>query len=73
MRQKAELALAGCMAISLPAAMIGGAVAIFQFGEPSGNTATYIAQLFAWAFTAAFFATFALAMVEWISGPPVET
>ena len=60
------------MAVSLPAAMIGGAVAIFQFGEPSGNTATYIAQLFAWAFTAAFLGTFALAMAEWLGGPPLE-
>ena len=61
------------MAISLPAAMVGGTVAIIRFGEPDGATATYVAALFAWAFTAAFLATFALAMVEWISGPPVET
>jgi hypothetical protein len=71
--QKTELALGGLMAVSLPAAMIGGTVAIIQFGEPSVNTAGYVAQLFGWAFTAAFLATFALAMVEWLSGPPLET
>ena len=71
--QNAELALAGLMVVSLPAAMVGGTVAIFQFGEPSGNAAAYVAQLFGWAFTAAFLATFALAMVEWLSGPPLET
>jgi len=61
------------MAISLPAAMIGGAVAIIRFGEPDGATATYVADGFAWAFTAAFLGSFALAMVEWLSGPPLET
>lgn len=70
--EKAELALAGLMAVSLPVAMIGGAVAIFQFNEPAGATATYVAQLFAWAFTASFLATFALAMAEWLSGHPLE-
>ena len=70
MRQTAELALAGVMAISLPAAIIGGAVAIMQ---PDGAIAAYLAELFAWLFTAAFLGTFALAMAEWLRGPPLET
>jgi len=70
--RKFELVLAGLMAISLPAAMIGGTVAIVRFGEPAGTTATYVAQLCAWAFAAAFLATFTLAMAEWLTGPRVE-
>lgn len=68
LRQTAELALAAVMAFSLPAAMIGGAVSIVRFGEPDGAIAIFVADLFAWAFTAAFLATFALAMAEWLRG-----
>ena len=73
MRQTAELALAGLMAISLPVTVIGGTFAIIRFGEPDGTTAAYVAEVFAWAFTAAFLGSFALAMAEWLSGPPLET
>jgi hypothetical protein len=73
LRQKIQVALAACMAISLPGAIISGAIAIIQFGEPGGNTAAMIAQFFAWVFAAAFLGTFALAMVEWLSEPAAET
>jgi hypothetical protein len=74
LRQKSELALGGLMAISLPAAMIGGTVAIIRFAEPDGATAIFVADVFAWIFTASFLATFALAMGDWLRAPrPLET
>jgi hypothetical protein len=73
LRQNAELVLGGLMALSLPAAIIAGTVAIIRFSEPDGATAMLVADLFAWVFTASFLATFGLAMVEWLSEPSVET
>ena len=72
LRQTAELVLGGLMAVSLPAAIIGGTVAIIRFGEPDAATATFVADLFAWVFTAAFLGAFALAMAERLSVPPLE-
>jgi hypothetical protein len=72
-RQTAELALAGLMAISLPAAIVGGTLAIIRFGEPDGATAAYLAEMAAWAFAAAFLGSFALAIAELLSRRPLET
>ena len=52
------------MIVSLVLAIVTGAVALIWNGQPFGNEASTVADVFAAIFSVAFFAAFALAMVE---------
>lgn len=59
-----NLILVAMMALCLIAALIAGTLAIAWIGRPQGDTATTIAETFAWLLAAAFFTTFAIALSE---------
>ena len=61
-RDKVNLVLAGVMAIGLVVALVGGTVAIVRFGQPTGTTATWVAETAAWICAAAFLITFFMAL-----------
>ena len=52
------------MIVSLALAIVTGTVALIWNGQPFGSTATIIADGFATIFSVAFFAAFALAMID---------
>jgi len=66
MLQRANLIvlLAWTMIATLATAIVFGTIALILNGEPSGNVAAWVADVFAWIFALAFFAALALAMSE---------
>ena len=59
-----KLLLFAAMAVCLPITMAGEAVALVYDGGPVGNEAGTTADVFGWAFAAAFLAVFLLAIYE---------
>lgn len=72
LRDTAIVVLSGIMAISLVGALIGVIVAIVRYGQPDADSATLVADTFAWIFAAAFFATFGLTLTESLNGRQTE-
>ena len=56
--------LGAAMVVCLPLTIVTFVIALIWNGQPFGNTATTIADVFASAFSVAFFAAFVLKMVE---------
>jgi hypothetical protein len=56
--------LAFVMIASLALAIVIGAVALIWNGQPFGNEASTVADVFATIFSVSFFAAFVLAMIE---------
>jgi hypothetical protein len=52
------------MAVALPLAMAGEAVALAFYGKPLGNGAGTAADVFGWVFAAAFLAVFVLMIAD---------
>ena len=52
------------MVICLPLAIVTFVIAVIWNGQPFGNTATTIADVFGSVFSVAFFAAFVLKMIE---------
>ncbi|MCK9916369.1 hypothetical protein MXD81_45170 [Microbacteriaceae bacterium K1510] len=59
-----NLFLVAMMVLCLIAALTAGTLAIAWTGRPQGDTATTIAEAFAWLFAAALFTSFAIALFE---------
>ena len=59
-----KLVLFAVMAVSLALVVIAGAVFLIWNGQPIGNSASMVADVFAWLFTAAFVIAFLLSMFE---------
>ena len=59
-----KLLLFAAMAVCLPITMAGEAVALVYDGGPIGNDAGTAADVFGWAFAAAFLAVFLLSIYE---------
>jgi len=56
--------LAWIMIATLATVIVFGAIALVLNGAPSGSALAQVADVFAWIFSLAFFAAFALAMSE---------
>lgn len=59
-----NLVLFAVMAIALALVIVAGAVFLIWNSEPIGNTASMVADVFAWIFAAAFSIAFLLSMIE---------
>lgn len=59
-----NLFLVAMMILCLIAALTAGTFAIVWTGQSQGNTATTIAETFAWLFAASLFTSFAIALFE---------
>jgi riboflavin transporter FmnP len=62
--QRVRLLLAFGMGASLAIVLVTGGIALILMGQPSGNVVGWVADVFAWTFSLAFFAALVLTMIE---------
>jgi hypothetical protein len=63
-RDVLELVLATVMAVCLSVALVAEAGALVWNGQPLAGSFAYVAGIFAWAFAAAFFISFGIAIAD---------
>jgi hypothetical protein len=63
-RETIRLALMTIMGLCLSLTLAIGTAALIKSGQPVGDTLRFIAAVFAWIFTAAFFVSFIIAVVD---------